>query len=98
MSAPSEHESAAASPLFSGPFASPPEAPLEFSDMPHEGCPETPGKVQPDRVFLRDFFNDKLKLPDGSEVEFWGFEDESGRRGFPAPTIRVRRGRSSTPR
>ena len=52
--------------------------------MPHEGSPETPGKVRPDVAFLCDFFSDKLDLPDGNEVEFWGFEDERGRRSFPA--------------
>src|SRR5919112_1825490 len=78
---------------FTGPFTEPPAAPREFADnMPHEGSPETPGKVRPDIAFVRDFFNDKLEMPDGEELEFWGFEDERGRRTFPSPTIRVREG------
>src|SRR5688572_63310 len=83
---------AAAAALFTGPFTDPPEAPREFSDMPHEGSPETPGKVRPDIAFERDFFADKLTMPDGREIEFWGFEDEHGTRSFPSPTIRVREG------
>jgi FtsP/CotA-like multicopper oxidase with cupredoxin domain len=79
-------------PLFPGPFVEPPEPPLEFSDMPHEGHPKTPGEVEPDIAFVRDFFNDKLVLPDGNEVEFWAFRDERGTRSFPSPTIRVREG------
>jgi FtsP/CotA-like multicopper oxidase with cupredoxin domain len=82
----------AADPLFAGPFTEPPAAPHEFSDMPHEGSPETPGRVRPDIALVRDFFNDKLVMPDGKEVEFWAFEDERGRRTFPSPTIRVREG------
>lgn len=60
--------------------------------MPHEGSPETPGRVEPDIAFLREFFNDHLVLPDGERVEIWGFEDENGTRTFPSPTIRVREG------
>jgi FtsP/CotA-like multicopper oxidase with cupredoxin domain len=86
------HDAAGEAAFLTDAFTEPPEAPREFSDMPHEGSPETPGKVRPDIVFLRDFFNDKLELPDGREVEFWGFEDERGRRTFPSPTIRVREG------
>jgi FtsP/CotA-like multicopper oxidase with cupredoxin domain len=82
----------ARTPLFAGPFLNPPEPPLEFSDMPHEGHPKTPAKAKPDIAFVRDFFNDKLTMPDGREVEFWGFKDERGTRSFPSPTIRVREG------
>jgi FtsP/CotA-like multicopper oxidase with cupredoxin domain len=84
---------AGAASAFTGPFTQPPAAPREFADnMPHEGSPETPGKVRPDIAFERDFFNDKFEMPDGEDVEFWAFEDEQGRRTFPSPTIRVREG------
>ncbi len=86
------HDSEAGLEAFTGPFIDPPQAPREFSDMPHEGSPETPGRVTPDIAFERDFFNDKLVMPDGNEVDYWGFEDERGTRSFPSPTIRVREG------
>jgi hypothetical protein len=45
--------------------------------------------------FERDFFNEKLELPDGNDVEYWGFEDPllgKGKRTFPSPLIRVQEG------
>jgi hypothetical protein len=45
--------------------------------------------------FERDFFSEKLELPDGNDVEYWGFEDPlrgNGRRLFPSPIIRVQEG------
>jgi FtsP/CotA-like multicopper oxidase with cupredoxin domain len=92
MATSSDHHASGGPPLLNGPFSGPPEAPLEFSDMPHEGSPETPGRVTPDIAFVCKVFNDDLTLPDGRRVEYWGFEDERDRRGFPAPTIRVREG------
>ena len=73
-------------------FHRPPEPPLEFSDAPHEGSPETPGRVKPDISVVRDFVTDKILMPDGNEVEVWVFADEDGNRTFPSPTIRVREG------
>src|SRR3712207_5394947 len=73
-------------------YYEPPEPPLEFSDMPHEGSPPTPNKVRPDVVFERDFFSDDIEMPDGRKVNFWSFEDERGNRTWPAPTMRLRQG------
>jgi FtsP/CotA-like multicopper oxidase with cupredoxin domain len=73
-------------------FYEPPEAPLEFSDMPHEGSPETPNKVRPDVVFERKFFNDDMDMPDGRRIDFWSFRDENGSKTWPAPTMRLRQG------
>lgn len=36
---------------------------------------ETPGRLEPDKAFLMKFFNRDLTMPDGRDVEFWGFED-----------------------
>ena len=66
---------------------------VEFSsNQPHEGSPETEFRRTPTRRFLRDFFNDRLRFPDGLEVEVWGFEDENSGRGLPSPPIRAREG------
>jgi FtsP/CotA-like multicopper oxidase with cupredoxin domain len=73
-------------------FYEPPEPPLEFSDMPHEGSPATPNKVRPDVLFVREFFNDSLEMPDGRNVDFWSFRDENGVKAWPAPTMRLRQG------
>jgi len=62
------------------------------SDQPHEGSPETEFRQQPDRTFLRKFFNRRLRFPDGAEFEMWSFEDEMSGRRFPAPLIRVTEG------
>jgi FtsP/CotA-like multicopper oxidase with cupredoxin domain len=73
-------------------YHEPPEPPLGFSNMPHEGSPATPNKVRADVVFKRDFFSDKLEMPDGRRVDFWSFRDENGNKTWPAPTIRLRQG------
>jgi FtsP/CotA-like multicopper oxidase with cupredoxin domain len=73
-------------------FFEPPEPPLAFSDMPHEGSPETPNKVTPDVVFTREFFNDSLVMPDGVKIDFWSFKEKNGPKVWPAPTIRLRQG------
>ena len=66
---------------------------VEFaSSQPREGSPATPFRQPPDVTFLRKFFNRRLRFPDGAEHEMWSFEDESGRRQFPAPTTRVTEG------
>jgi plastocyanin len=53
------------------------------------------------RRMTRKFINDKIIMPDGREIEFWGFEtgnggreflDAQGRGGVPSPTIRVNQG------
>ncbi len=72
-----------------------PEHPLfrsqaEFaSNQPHEGSPVTEFRKQPDRAFLRKFYNRRLRFPDGAEFEMWSFEDETSGRRFPAPLIRI---------
>lgn len=55
--------------------------------------PDTPRRVKPDVTFYREVYgNGKLRMPDGSELRHWGFEDEDGNRGIPSPLIRVREG------
>ncbi len=58
--------------------------------------PETPDRVTPDVSFVREVHTQgSVTMPDGVEVEFWGFEDPLGRgprRPFPSPIIRVREG------
>ena len=55
--------------------------------------PETPHMVKPDVRFYREVYgNGKLRMPDGTELRHWGFEDEHGNRGIPSPLIRVREG------
>jgi FtsP/CotA-like multicopper oxidase with cupredoxin domain len=56
------------------------------------GHPETPGLMKPDIAFVRSFFTDRMRLPDGNEVDVWGFEDEHHVRSFPSPTMRIREG------
>jgi FtsP/CotA-like multicopper oxidase with cupredoxin domain len=66
---------------------------VEFSNnQPHEGSPETEFRRTPTRRFIRDFFGDRLRFPDGLEAEIWGFEDETSGRGLPSPPIRAREG------
>jgi FtsP/CotA-like multicopper oxidase with cupredoxin domain len=66
---------------------------VEFSSgQPHEGSPETQFRQPPTRTFLRKFFNDRLRFPDGLEAEIWGFEDDTSGRGLPSPPIRAREG------
>jgi plastocyanin len=66
---------------------------VSLSQMPgirqEWGSERTIGEL---RRFERKFINDKVVMPDGREIEFWGFEDQSGRRGLPSPTIRVNEG------
>ncbi len=47
-----------------------------WNTTPVEGSPDTPGKVRPDKEFEMNFFNRDLEMPDGRDVEFWGFEDK----------------------
>ncbi len=66
---------------------------VEFSSgQPQEGSPETEFRKQPDRSFVRQFYNHVLQFPDGLSVEMWSFQDEVSGRRFPAPLIRVREG------
>lgn len=63
---------------------------------PQEGSPDTPGKLRPDRKFEMKVYGRKLEMPDGEDIEFWGFEndlvdvDEEPVR--PSSPIRVREG------
>lgn len=74
--------------------------PLFFcNNTPVVGSPETPGRVAPDISFEMHFFSDKKVMPDGEEVEIWGFEDvlrskddKTLRKPFPSSLIRVREG------
>lgn len=59
------------------------------SNQPHEGTPVTEFRKRPERAFLRDFYNDRLRFPDGAEFEMWSFEDGTSGRRFPAPLIRI---------
>lgn len=50
--------------------------PLFFQrTTPVLGSPDTPGRVRPDKAFELDVFNRSMTMPDGRDVEFWGFED-----------------------
>jgi FtsP/CotA-like multicopper oxidase with cupredoxin domain len=69
-------------------------AAVKFSSdgWPQES-PDTPHRVKPDVTFYREVYgNGKLRMPDGSELRHWGFEDERGRRGIPSPLMRVKVG------
>ena len=66
---------------------------VEFaSDQPHEGSPETEFLQRPDVRMEFDFFNRKLRLPNGPEIEFWSFESGNSGRGLPAPLLRLTEG------
>ncbi|VXB30255.1 Multicopper oxidase [Arthrobacter sp. 9AX] len=66
---------------------------VEFaSDQPHEGSPETEFLQRPDRSMEFDFFNKKLKIPNGPDIEFWSFESGKSGRGLPAPLLRLTEG------
>jgi plastocyanin len=66
---------------------------VAFADgQPQEGSPETLFPLRPTRSFLRKFFNQKLKFPDGAEFEIWSFEDDTSGRRLPAPLVRVTEG------
>jgi FtsP/CotA-like multicopper oxidase with cupredoxin domain len=73
-------------------FFEPPERPLEFSAMPHQGSPATPNRVRPQVTFELDFFNDKLEMPDRTRIDFWSFKFKDGPKAFPGPTLRLRQG------
>jgi FtsP/CotA-like multicopper oxidase with cupredoxin domain len=67
---------------------------VEFaSDQPHEGSPETEFLQRPDLSMEFDFFNRKLKIPNGPEIEFWSFESGKSGRGLPAPLVRLTEGK-----
>jgi FtsP/CotA-like multicopper oxidase with cupredoxin domain len=66
---------------------------VEFaSDQPHEGSPETKFPQRPDLSMEFDFFNRKLKIPNGPEIEFWSFESGESGRGLPGPLVRLTEG------
>jgi FtsP/CotA-like multicopper oxidase with cupredoxin domain len=51
------------------------------------------GQINGLRKFTRDFFGSgKVVMPDGVEIEHWGFSDETGQRLLPSPQIRVLEG------
>jgi len=67
-----------------------------FDNTPKVGTPDTPGKVAPDKEFEMKFFNRDLEMPDGRDIEFWGFEDRLNRADEdvirPSSLIRVTEG------
>jgi FtsP/CotA-like multicopper oxidase with cupredoxin domain len=66
-----------------------------FGCDPATASPPTPDRVTPDIAFVRKVHSGaKVKMPDGVEVRFWGFEDPTSgvSKPFPSPTIRVRQG------
>jgi len=66
---------------------------VEFTTQQHqEGSPETEFRQKPDRTFLRKFYNDRLRFPDGLEVEIWSFEDDASGKSFPGPLTRANEG------
>ncbi|WP_461174846.1 multicopper oxidase domain-containing protein [Arthrobacter sp. Z1-9] len=66
---------------------------VEFaSDQPHEGSPETKFPQRPDISMEFDFFNRKLKIPNGPEIEFWSFESGESGRALPGPLVRLTEG------
>ena len=51
---------------------------VEFASHQNQaGSPETEFKQTPNASFVRKFFNDRLRFPDGQELEIWSFEDET---------------------
>jgi len=68
----------------------------QFACKPKRVSPDTPDEIKPDVKLKRQFFDgSKLIMPDGEEVEFWGFEDpddKSTEGSVPSPLIRVRQG------
>jgi FtsP/CotA-like multicopper oxidase with cupredoxin domain len=58
------------------------------SNQPHQGSPATEFRQTPDKSFLRQFYNKRLRFPDGVEHEIWSFEDGVTGRRFPAPLTR----------
>ncbi|TML39699.1 MAG: hypothetical protein E6G27_09810 [Actinobacteria bacterium] len=66
---------------------------LEFAcNMPKVGSIDTPNGIPADKTFVRKFFSDRLVLPDGTDTEIWGFEDDTSGHTYPAPLIRVTEG------
>ena len=64
-------------------------------NVPVAKVEHAPGFIQrPDRLIEREFFADKLVMPDGNKIDFWSYLDPASPddRSFPAPTIRVRQG------
>ena len=56
------------------------------------GSPATEFRQQPDKTFVRKFYNRRLRFPDRQEHTIWSFEDEKSGRRFPAPLMRVDEG------
>jgi FtsP/CotA-like multicopper oxidase with cupredoxin domain len=66
---------------------------VEFTTHQNQaGSPPTEFRQTPNRAFFRKFFNDRLRFPDGLEIEIWSFEDETSGRSFPAPLTRANEG------
>ncbi len=60
-----------------------------------KASPPTPDRVTPDVSLVRKVHTGaRVKMPDGVEVRFWGFEDPASgvSKPFPSPLIRVRKG------
>jgi hypothetical protein len=67
-----------------------------FDNTPKVGEPETPGRIAPDKEYEMRVFGRDLEMPDGREIEFWGFEDRINRAEEdvirPSSLIRVTEG------
>ena len=67
-----------------------------FNHTPKIGSAETPGRVTPDKKFEMQVYGRDLMMPDGTEVEFWGFEDRENEAEvepiLPGSPIRVTEG------
>ncbi len=50
-----------------------------FDTTPIVGSADTPGRVAPDKEYEMSVFGRDLEMPDGREIEFWGFEDRINR-------------------
>jgi plastocyanin len=55
-----------------------------------EGMPKGIGRLM--RFERQGAQNDKLTMPDGTDIEFWSFRDENGDWSFPAAPVRIQGG------
>lgn len=63
-----------------------------FSCMVPHGSPETPDVLPPTFSVFREFRTADITMPDGKEVEFWGFVGEGEDGTYPSKIIRVPQG------
>ncbi len=67
-----------------------------FDSTPVLGSVDTPGRVKPDKRFEMKVYGRKKRMPDGEDIEFWGFEDRENRANkepiLPSSPMRVTEG------